>query len=258
MSNPYTGSSSPLGPDAIQKLLRANINTPNALRIGAFVLTLDPASDHPYRNYAVPAADGPVTGSAVTDLVDAFRARSLVPRLEFVTPAPQLEQALLDGGFTIEEPRPVMAVTSESFQPPAGLLHIDVGAVADEPSLLSAANVQNAAYQVADATDADVNRLRRLVEAGGRVVLARVNGLPVGSGLSTAPVQGSSEVAAVGVLAEFRRQGVATAVAATLTQDLLGRRVAPFLQVEHPSEGLLYERLGYFAVAELIFATLDA
>ena len=256
MSKPYVGSSSPLSPDNIQNLLRASINGPDAVEVDGFVLTLDPASDHPYRNYAVPVADGPITDSAVTDLINAFRTRGLVPRLEFVTPAPLLEQALLAGGFTVDRRLPVMAVTPESFQPPAGLADVDVGAVADEPSLLAAAHVQNAAYQAAEATDADVNRLRRLVEAGGRVVLAHLDGLPVGSGLSTAPAQGASEVGAVGVLAGFRRRGIATAVTATLTQDLLARGVAPFLQAEHASEVALYERLGYVPVAELAFATL--
>lgn len=80
-----------------------------------------------------------------------------------MTPAPLLKQALLAAGFTVEEPRPVMAVTAESFQPPTGLPHVDVGAVADEPSLLCAAQVQNTAYQAGNATDADVNRLRRRV-----------------------------------------------------------------------------------------------
>jgi hypothetical protein len=92
VSGPYIGSSRQLGPDAIQNLLRVNISTPDAIRVSAFVLTLDPASEHPYRNYAVPVSDGPITGTDVTDLVHAFRARGLVPRLEFVTPAPQLEQ----------------------------------------------------------------------------------------------------------------------------------------------------------------------
>lgn len=90
------------------------------------------------------------------------------------------------------------------------------------------------------------------------MVLARLGGRSVGSGLSTAPVQGSSEVAAVGVLAEFQRRGVTSAVAATLTQDLLARGVAPFLQAEHACQRLLYERLGYLQIAEVTFATLDA
>lgn len=39
---------------------------------------------------------------------------------------------------------------------------------------------------------------------------------------------------------------------------LLARGVVPFLQAEHAVETVLYERLGYVAVAELIFATLPA
>lgn len=161
-------------------------------------------------------------------------------------------------GFTVDRRLPVLAVTPTTFQPSARLADVDVGMVADEPSLLAAAQVQNAAYQVAEATAADVNRLRRLVGADGRVALAYLDGLPVGAGLSTAPAQGASEVAAVGVLAEFRRRGVATAVTATLTHDLLTREVVSFLQAEHASECALYERLGYSTVAEMTFATLPA
>jgi hypothetical protein len=65
VSKPSAGSSSPLSPGNIQNLLRASINGPDAVRVGGFVLALDPASDHPYRNYAVPGADGPIAGSAV-------------------------------------------------------------------------------------------------------------------------------------------------------------------------------------------------
>lgn len=111
MSKTHAGSSGLPGPDDIQNLLRASIDG-DAVRVGPFVLTLDPASDHPYRNYAVPVADDPITGSAVTALIDAFRTRGLVPRLEFVTPAPLLEQALLAGGFTVDQRLPVMAVMS--------------------------------------------------------------------------------------------------------------------------------------------------
>ena len=258
MPETYAGSGGPPRADDIQNLLRAIIDGPDAVRVGTFVLALDPTSDHPYRNYAVPVADGPITGSSVTALIDAFRTRGLVPRLEFVTPAPLLEHALLERGFTVDRRLPILAVTPKTFQPPAGLVDIDVGMVADEPSLLAAAQVQNAAYQVAEATAADVDRLRRLVEADGRVALAYLDGLPVGAGLSTAPAQGASEVAAVGVLEGFRRRGFATAVTATLTHDLLRRGVAPFLQAEHASECALYERLGYATVAEMTFATLPA
>lgn len=81
----YAGSGRPPSADDIQNLdiqnlLRATIDGPDAVRVGTFVLALDPASDHPYRNYAVPVADGPITGSAVTALIDAFRTRGLVPR----------------------------------------------------------------------------------------------------------------------------------------------------------------------------------
>lgn len=195
----YAGSGSPPSADDIQNLLRAAIDGPDAVRVGTFVLALDPASDHPYRNYAVPVADSPITVSAVTALIDAFRTRGLVPRLEFVTPVPLLEHALLAGGFIVDRRLPVLAVTPKTFRPPVGLADCDVGIVADESSLLAAAQVQNAAYQVAEATAADVSRLRRLVEADGRVALACLDGLPVGAGLSTAPAQGASEVAAIGV-----------------------------------------------------------
>ncbi|MDQ4011859.1 MAG: hypothetical protein M3228_14475 [Actinomycetota bacterium] len=93
----------------VQAALRASAPGP-AFTVGPFVLTLDPASDHPYRNYAIPRAVL-VELPDVDDLVEVFRSRALVPRLEFVTPAPSLERALRAAEFVLEPPIPVLTVT---------------------------------------------------------------------------------------------------------------------------------------------------
>ncbi|MDQ4011860.1 MAG: GNAT family N-acetyltransferase [Actinomycetota bacterium] len=128
--------------------------------------------------------------------------------------------------------------------------------VTETADLHAAAEVQSQAYTDQPATEADVARLQRLVAAGGHVALACLDGQPAGSGVSTAPALGASEIAAVAASASFRRRGLAAAVAVVLTQQLLRQEIAPFLQVHAHRQ--LYERLGYRQVADLIFATLPS
>lgn len=168
----------------VQAALRASAPGPE-LTMGPFALTLDPASDHPYRNYAIPRSEL-VEPTDVDDLVDVFRSRVLVPRLEFVTPAPSLERALRAAGFALEPPIPVLAVTPAAFRAPAPPPGIDVRLVTETADLHAAAEVQSQAYSDQPATEADVARLRRLVAAGGHVALACIDGHPAGSGVSTA------------------------------------------------------------------------
>ncbi len=117
----------------VQAALRASAPGP-AVTMGPFALTLDPASDHPYRNYAIPRSEL-VEPTDVDDLVAAFRSRALLPRLEFVISAPSLERALRTAGFVLEPPIPVLAVTPETFRAPTPPSGCDVRLVTEAADL---------------------------------------------------------------------------------------------------------------------------
>lgn len=148
-----------------------------------------------------------------------------------------------------------MALLGDVIEP--GDCGIVVRAIEEQNDLSAAAVVRNIAYgQGHSASEADVTRLRSTVEHGGVVMCAHYDGAVIGAGLFTAPQRGLAEVAAVGVLPEFRRRGVALALTAQLSSTALSRGARPFLQTESMNEQRLYGRIGYTRVGELATASL--
>lgn len=253
-SSSLSSSSLPERLSEIQSSLRAGI-AGRASQVGPFLVALDPDTANPYRNYAVPDPDAAPTPAEVDDLVAWFAARQRRPRLEYLAPNPPVDAALAAAGFTVANRLPVMLLVAPAdLVPPATPAGIDLLLAEDEPRLWSAARVQNIAYGEAEAGEADVRRLRRTVERGGRVALAvdAATGEGVGSGLCTAPTEGRSEIAAVGVRPEWRRRGIAAAVTALLCAEVHRLGMRAFLQAEGEAEQRIYRRLGFTDVGELL------
>ena len=130
---------------------------------------------------------------------------------------------------------------------------VEVAMVGSGEDLWAVARVQNTAYgERVETGRHDVDRLRRTVDGGGAVALARWDGVPAGTGLFTSPRHGLVEIAAVGVLPAYRRRGIASAVTAALTSAAFAAGATPYLQTETANERRLYARLGYHTVGELI------
>ncbi len=133
---------------------------------------------------------------------------------------------------------------------------MDAAAAEEDPR--AAAWVQNIAYSgEAEVTEADADRLRGTNSAGGVVVLARCESEPAGAGLFTPPSDGLAEIAAVAVLPEYRRRGIASAVGADLSQRAFAAGVTPYRQTETHNENRLYGRLGCSTVGELVALSLS-
>jgi hypothetical protein len=130
--------------ERVQASIRAvNSAGRNAVPAGAFVLYRHPTSDHRYLNYAVPA-QGASEWSGIDELRDAFAARGLVPRLEFVAEcAPGLEEALAAAGFSHEARIPVMTCALADLREvpaPDGVVIARVHTGADVRPLLEVAH----------------------------------------------------------------------------------------------------------------------
>ncbi|OZM73367.1 GNAT family N-acetyltransferase [Amycolatopsis antarctica] len=241
----------------IQSALRASVSR-DAQRAGPFLIHFDADDGHPFRNYAIPDDGARPSAADVADLVAAFIARGRMPRLEYVRPAPAVDAALAEAGFTVDLRLPLMTLPPGGLRvpdPPAG---VTVTVAAADADLRAAALVQNIAYGgPPEVTAADVTRLRSTGTGGGTVVLARCHGVAAGAGLCTPPSGGLSQLAAVAVLPAFRRRGIASAVGADLSRRVLNAGATPYLETESVNENRLYGRIGYVTIGEMIAISLQ-
>jgi ribosomal protein S18 acetylase RimI-like enzyme len=242
----------------IQSSLRKGISQ-GAERVGPFLVRFDEHSDSLYRNYAIPDDAAQPSAEDVVALLVAFARHGRTPRLEYVAPAPAVDDALAAAGFTVDLRLPLMTIAPEELRDPAEQPGVEVVEARSEEDLRAAAWVQNIAYgEPADVGDVvQLGRLRATTGAGGAVMLARREGAPAGAGLFTPPHDGLAEIAAIGVIPEHRRRGIASAVGAALTRAVFAAGVIPYLQTETRNEQRLYGRLGYRAIGELTAISLS-
>jgi GNAT superfamily N-acetyltransferase len=228
--------------------------------IGPFLATFTRDTDNPYLNYAIPADNADATAADVNALVAAYRTRDRKPRLEYVPSlAPAIEPALLAAGFEVEGRLPLMTFDDEArLAAPEG---VELVAPATDDEYRGAAMVQWEAYAESEPLPESAgDGLRRTAEAGGVVVLARdaLTREPAGAGLCTAPHEGITELAAIGVRESFRRRGIAAAMASWLAHAALGKGMTlVFLMAHGRDEARIYARAGFVEHGEVLHILLS-
>jgi GNAT superfamily N-acetyltransferase len=152
-----------------------------------------------------------------------------------------------------------MTCETPVFEAPAG---IELVAPSTEVEFLGVAEVQWEAYEERDPIpDSAVAGLRRTADTGGVVVLARdaETGEPAGAGLCVAPYDGVTELAAIGVREEFRRRGIAAAMAGWLTAAAFDKGMTlVFLMAHGADEARIYARAGFVQQGEVLHISLSA
>lgn len=142
-------------------------------RIGPFLATFSRVDANPYLNYAIPDDGAGPSRADIDALIDAYRRRERRPRLEYVPSlAPAVEPELVAAGFAVEGRLPLMTfVGGTDAPPPDGVELVEADS---EEDLRGVASVQWEAYGESGAVpQRAVDGLRRTLEAGGLVVLAR-------------------------------------------------------------------------------------
>ncbi|WP_266168442.1 GNAT family N-acetyltransferase [Dyella subtropica] len=241
----------------VSAYLRARMGLQSGqMRLAPFTLTFDAASAEPSRNYATPDDGAALDASAVAALIASFESRQRTPRLEYIGElAPAVLPCLLSAGFMAEPPLSLMTCTRTSLAADGDLAGVEWLLAEREADLHAAAYVQNAAYGVAETTETDVERLSLLVDQGGAVALARACGSKsaLGAGLYSPPLDGVTEIAAIGVHADARGRGVGGAVAALLAEHALVQGVEfPFLMTSRENEDRVYGKAGFSRFGELL------
>jgi ribosomal protein S18 acetylase RimI-like enzyme len=249
-------------PELIAAHMRAAVGRRQGDQAGPFCIGLDPHSNDPFRNYAVPVDGARPTPDDVQALVASFRQHGRIPRLEYVeASAPEVEAALTAAGFTVELRTPVMVSGPGIVLTPREPAGITVRTAAGDTDLHAATAVQHEAYEMPQPPGPhEVERLAGVIRRGGVVSVAvdDASGQIVGTGLVdvTGPGTGTGELAAVAVRAAFRRRGIASALSAHLAKTAHSRAITlVFLEAE-PGEEQVYRRTGFVDVTTKIWMSL--
>ncbi|MDX3192051.1 GNAT family N-acetyltransferase [Streptomyces sp. MN03-5084-2B] len=229
-------------------------------QVGPFLATYSPGTSHPMLNYAIPDDGARPTPAEIDALTAAYRRRDLLPRLEYFTDvAPDLEKLLIEAGYQLERRVPLMtcAPAQRVDKPaPAGIrLRVPESGV----DFRRMREAQNTAFgEPAEIGDEEIERL-----SGDTVVrhlLAEDFAAKkiIGGGLALEIVDGTTEIAGIAVLEEYRGRGIAAALTAHLTRQVheAGAHTA-FLTPGDLGIGTVYARVGYRPAGECVHLSLS-
>lgn len=216
-----------------------------------FVVTIDPATDLRYLNYAIPTGRGAATSgaAAIDSLQEEMRNRGRLPRLEFVAEANEgLDSVLLAGGFEEESSSPLMICSPQELTaaPAVQGLRIEVLSPGSADELLSAVSAAQEEAFGESAGGSSPDRQRKRLAAGGISVAAMVDGQIAGGAVATMVSGGLTEVAGVGVREPFRGRGIAAALTEAAAREAFaaGADLA-LLTPGHSEAQRIYERAGF-------------
>ncbi|MGV9455376.1 GNAT family N-acetyltransferase [Streptomyces sp. NPDC003635] len=234
----------------VQSFAVANLRRrPVVVETGGFVAGFHPDTDSPYLNYATPLPGAEPTERHVRALIDVFRERGLLPRLEFAPQAaPAVEPALRASGFQTEAAHEYLVCTPDrlTVPDPGDAPRVEIPATDEEYAALDAALAE--AFGDVFASSADgAARLRRIQHEGGAVRFVRgPQGDCAGGATCSPPAEGTAELAGVGTRPAHRGHGIATAVTAALTEAMFAQG-AGSVWLEYSGDGSrrVYQRIGY-------------
>jgi len=252
----------PHAPALIAAHMRAAASRRHGGRTGPFTVGLDPHSDDPMRNYAVPDHGASPGAGDIDALITFFRDSHRIPRVEYIEEdAPRTWPALAAAGFSIERRTPVMIATAATRLTPRSPAGITIREATSDTDLTAAATVQHHAYQIPHPPGPhDIARLTSLTQRGGLIAIAidDSSGTVTGTGLIdiTGDRPAAGELAAVGVLTAFRRRGIASALSAHLARTAHSHGIGlVFLEAE-PEEEQIYRRTGFTDATTKLWASI--
>ncbi len=236
--------------DRIQSYLRTTVRGFNeAVPVPPFTAFFNPRDPLRYLNYAVP--DEPVEGdlsAPLEALRDAFRARARLPRFEYVEGfAPKLAASLEAAGFELELRAPLMTCPAgELAEPPAVPGFTVVPALDDPRATITVGSRAFGSGDELEASDDDVSAWLSRSGTRGPSLLGLLDDEPVAIASATPPLDGLSEVAGVGVLAQARNRGIGAAMTAAAARAAAERGAEIlFLSPGSDDARSVYTRVGF-------------
>jgi GNAT superfamily N-acetyltransferase len=232
-----------------------------AIRIPPFTAFFHPFDAMVYFNYAIP--DGPVTGDvseALRKLRAEFESRQRIPRFEYVDElAPTLSGLLREAGYRQEAEARLMVCTRDTYAPvkaPEGLTLSVLSPASPRAEVHEFCVTTRQGFSPGESvvvSDEEVSKTLADLQ-DGRAFLARMDGRPVAGGQFSSPYQGTSELAGVATLQEWRGRGIGAAVVSRAAEEAFSRGVEVlFLSTITEEAGRLYERVGFRFVTRMLF-----
>jgi ribosomal protein S18 acetylase RimI-like enzyme len=247
----------PLIPDLQAYLRAAAARTHQVAQAPPFALFFNPNDSLRFYNYAIPIEPvASVFPQTIAALRAEFGRRGRLLRFEFIEAyAPELGPALAAAGIAEESRNPLLVCTPESYRETPSVPGLEVRLLTPESvdaDLAAFVDTQRAGF--ADETDVpgtaasetQVGDLRRRLGGDNRAFLALLQGIPVGTGMFTGPLDGFTELAGIATLPEYRRRGIATALTAFMARTAFatGVRVA-FMTAADEDASRVYQRAGF-------------
>ncbi|MEW2068018.1 GNAT family N-acetyltransferase [Streptomyces sp. NPDC007346] len=247
--------------NAVQDYARTlTLRSPAHYRVGPFTVRYNPGWELKYANYAIPDRGAEPTADDVAALVEAFRKRERLPRLEFLPAwAPAVEPALLAAGFTVENRAPLLACGPEDLRTPKPVDGLRVTVPNTEAEFTDAARVQHHGFGgEGEPEPATTEWLRASATGDGVAALAVLDGAPAGAGGCSLAVDGLSELAGLAVAAPFRRRGVGAALSAWLTERAFAQGCRTvWLEPGDADVERIYASIGYRRIGEKVNISLE-
>ncbi|MEI7984618.1 MAG: GNAT family N-acetyltransferase [Armatimonadota bacterium] len=233
-------------------LIEATKPTREVTEAGGFVVLLTPDDPLIWINYAVPTSEA--TPDDVDEMTSVFRKANRTPRLEFFADLwSDTITSLEQRGFICEKQMPIMVLNRDEWQ---GLKHnheicgIDAQMFHEFNKVLSEAFGMDSVETTSDPLD-DPN-YQRIASGATLACIAIKDGRVVGGGLGVG-TQEIREIAGIGTLKDFRKQGIASAVIAHLLDQFFaqGGEIA-WLTPGDDSAQSVYSNLGFRTIAEQV------
>jgi len=225
---------------------------------GCFQVFTAPDNTRVWENMALTSADLPDDETAlrcdIAAMEACFETRGRAQRLEAVHEMGDALIPILEVlGWVTEGVYAVYACQPASAPEIASVAGIETVAISDD-ALVSVVQammqIGERAFENPDAPlpTADVALASQIRWRGMPKVLAYIDGVPVGSGMLTLPVNGCSELAGICTLQDYRGRGVATQVVAHLIRIAREREITlAYLTAADDAAARIYMRAGFAA-----------
>ncbi|GER88430.1 hypothetical protein KDW_25920 [Dictyobacter vulcani] len=243
-----------LSPNSLQEYLRFQARQHHqAVPVDSFTFFLHTTDSSEEANYAIPDASGDSNdwSDKLRKLQHCFSEYTRKPCLQFVAEAfPHLSSALLSSGWSQVKQSQIMICTSETYRPARivpGLEMTTLSLVSSVQEICEGLDTNALGFdpQAERATVQDAEAFRQDLSRSPAFT-AYLQQQPVAAGMFTAIHQGVTELVGITTVAQFRQQGIATALTAYMTQVAFSQGATlVFLIAANEQAGRVYERVGF-------------